>query len=629
MTARSEYEYVVVGSGAGGGVVAARLALAGHRVLLLEAGGDPLRMQDDGSPGRSQLPQDYSVPAFHPLATENEAIRWDFWVRHYDDNEMQARDPKFVPKRDGVLYPRASALGGCTAHNALILVQPHSADWDFIAGTLGEQSWSADNMRKYFERMEHCRHRPFWGLLARLLGINPLRHGYNGWLITEQAAPWAVVGNRAFAKIIAKSALRTFREFRHPLRRLRELFVAKLDPNDYRIDDQSEGIHYAPMTTNRHTRMGTREFLLDVAERYPDRLTIELDALVTKVVFDANVRATGVCYRKGARLYKACPAPSTEPATEIVVDATREVILSAGAFNTPQLLMLSGIGPAEELKRNGIDVIVDLPGVGQNLQDRYEVCVVSRLKDEWKFLKGGNFTPGDRQFSDWTRMRRGPYTTNGVALAVIKRSAPERPLPDLFTFALIGQFRGYFPGYSKLSHHRHLTWAILKAHTNNRRGRVTLNSGDPRDPPAINFHYFADDEEGREDLDSVVSGIEFVRNLTAPLDDYIAEEERPGSGVRSRDALAAWVKSEAWGHHASCTCPMGPDGDREAVLDAQFRVRGTTGLRVVDASVFPRIPGFFIISSVYMIGEKASDVILDAAAEPESSVATPHSNEIG
>lgn len=625
MTARSEYEYVVVGSGAGGGVVAARLALAGHRVLLLEAGGDPLRMQDDGSPDRDRLPQDYSVPAFHPLATENEAIRWDFWVRHYDDDEMQARDPKFVPERDGVLYPRASALGGCTAHNALILVQPHRADWDFIAGTLGDQSWSAENMRKYFERMEHCRHRPFWALFARLLGFNPLCHGYDGWLITEKAVPWAVVGNRVFEKIIVKSALRTFQELRHPLRRLRELFVAKLDPNDYRIDDQSEGLHYAPMTTNRHTRMGTREFLLDVAEKHPDRLIIELDALVTKVTLDESKRATGVCYRKGARLYKACPSPSTEPGTENIVKATREVILCAGAFNTPQLLMLSGIGPAEALKRNGIDVIVDLPGVGQNLQDRYEVGVVYRLKDEWKFLNGATFTAGDRQYSDWFRMRRGPYTTNGVALAVIKKSAPERLLPDLFTFALIGHFRGYFPGYSKLSHHRHLTWAILKAHTNNRRGCVTLKSSNPCEPPDINFHYFADDEEGREDLDSVVRGIEFVRGLTAPLGDYIAEEERPGPGVGSRDALAEWVRSEAWGHHASCTCRMGPAGDEMAVVDSSFRVRGTAGLRVVDASVFPRIPGFFIISAVYMIGEKASDVILASAAEADGHAATPGS----
>ncbi len=134
------YEYIVVGSGAGGGVVAARLAQAGHTVLLLEAGGDYKDLQGGGPVSRDQnrLPEDYEVPTFHPMATENFALEWDYFVRHYRDTAQQKRDEKFVEERDGVLYPRAGTLGGCTAHNAMIMVYPHNADWDRIADITGD-----------------------------------------------------------------------------------------------------------------------------------------------------------------------------------------------------------------------------------------------------------------------------------------------------------------------------------------------------------------------------------------------------------------------------------------------------------------------------------------------------------
>ncbi|WON82599.1 GMC family oxidoreductase [Chromobacterium haemolyticum] len=294
------------------------------------------------------------------------------------------------------------------------------------------------------------------------------------------------------------------------------------------------------------------------------------------------------------------------------------MILAGGAFNSPQLLMLSGIGPAAHLQERGITPRVDLPGVGQNLQDRYEVGVVNRMNfKHWEVLKGAEFAPGDPQYKQWAEGRKGVYTTNGAVLAVIRRSAQERPLPDLFCFALLGLFKGYFPGYSRLfpEHLNYLTWAILKAHTNNRAGTVTLRSADPRDPPDINFHYFEEGSPGGDqDLDSVVEGIKFVRSLTADLkkQNLIAEEELPGEAVQSDDELRQFVRDNAWGHHASCSCAIGA---REAggVLDSRFRVHGVSGLRVVDASVFPRIPGFFIVSAVYMIAEKAAEVILEDA----------------
>ena len=157
--------------------------------------------------------------------------------------------------------------------------------------------------------------------------------------------------------------------------------------------------------------------------------------------------------------------------------------------------------------------------------------------------------------------------------------------------ALLGRFEGYFPGYSRwfVDHLNYLTWAVLKAHTNNHAGEVRLRSADPRDTPEINFHYFNEGSpDGNADLDAVVEGIRFVRTMTAQLKDkgLIAQEELPGDQVQSTDELRDYVRNAAWGHHASCSCPIGPR-EQNGVLDSAFRVYGTRGLRVVDASVFP------------------------------------------
>lgn len=608
-----EHDYIVVGSGAGGGTVAARLAENGMRVLLLEAGGDPrtlsggVRGMDEAA---NRLPEDYDVPAFHPFATENAAIRWDFMVNHYHDKNTQARDPKAGP--DGVLYPRAGTLGGCTAHNAMIFMYPHNADWQGIADLTGDDGWAPAAMRKVFQRLENCRHRPVQRVL-NTFGIDRTGHGFDGWLSTEKAIPRAAMRDDDIMDMVRNSLRESWGSAQDFLKRLRWLANSAADPNDRdRIDDDAVGMVYTPLTTRKGVRVGARERVLDVAQRHPDRLTVELDALATRVLLDDHNRAIGVEYLKGARLYRAHAAPCNAPGETKQAMAAREVILAGGAFNTPQLLMLSGIGDPKTLAPHGITPKVTLPGVGRSLQDRYEVCVVNRMAfDSWDSMIQCRYEKDDGLWRQWRARGDGLYATNGAALAVIRKSSETQPLPDLFCMALLGRFSGYYPGYAAdLAQSRnHLSWAVLKAHTQNRAGRVTLASADPRDRPVIDFNYFA--EGGEEDLSAVVEGVKFVRKLCQPLHEAgrIKAEEIPGPEVQTDAEIAQFVRDHCWGHHASCSCPIGP-ADKGGVLDSRLRVHGTKGLRIADASVFPHIPGFFIASAVYMIGEKAAEMLL-------------------
>lgn len=605
MNEDAQFDYIVVGSGAGGGPLAANLAKAGFSVLLIEAGGDKESLN-------------YSVPGFNALATEDQEYRWDYYVRHYTDQAQQERDPKFIPSQDGILYPRAGTLGGCTAHNALITVYPSNSDWDRIAEITGDPSWSADSMREYFQKLEKCEY-------LSPSEIIYTKHGSSGWLVTEKSDSTGVPQDWQFQTTLQYATGVAIAQYQMaPIDPL-------LDPNAWSVaEERKQGYLTIPLATRDHARNGPREFIRQVAEQAPDKLTVWTNILVTKIQFEGpdNV-AVGVEYLDGEHLYSADPNSGvqckvTEPSRG-VVHARREIILACGAFNTPQLLMLSGIGPAEHLTEHGIDVLADVPGVGRNLQDRYEVGVVFQMAADWTINADATFSDdpeSDPALAQWLDARVGPYTSGGSALAFMRRANNAELDPDLFVFALATHFQGYFPLYFSYFEpiRNQFTWAILKAHTKNTAGVVKLNSADPLARPYVNFHYFNEgtNEDG-SDLDAVVEGVEFARAMMKGSP-YVTAELLPGPDIQGKGALKQWVRDQAWGHHCSCTCKIGNAEDQFAVLDSNFKVRGTKGLRVVDASVFPYIPGTFIVLPIYMISEKAASVII---AEARATVAKP------
>jgi len=420
-----DFDYIVIGSGAGGGPVACNLAKAGYKVGLIEAGGEPQS-------------QSYPVPVFHTYASEDPEMSWEFFVRHYTDEAQSKRDTKFVDAEDGVFYPRAGTLGGCTSHHAMITIYGHPSDWDNIAAITGDASWASDKMRAYFERIERCTYagKPASGQ------PNPSGHGYDGWLNTTGPDLSLVFGDDALLKTILTAILGAWQEGvgTGPLPQL-----LPQDPNDARTP-KFEGICFAPLATLSGRRQGTRELIDATRAVYPQNLVVRMNNLATKILFDANKTAIGVECQEGQHLYKADPnvVANPQPGDDFEVKryyCKREVILAGGAFNSPQLLMLSGIGPKQHLAQFGIDCILDRAGVGTNLQDRYEVGVVTEMKDNWKVLANATFAPplpnatGDPCYVDWQN-GKGVYATNGAVLGVIKKSSPQLSDPDLFIFAL-------------------------------------------------------------------------------------------------------------------------------------------------------------------------------------------------
>jgi len=562
--AETPFDYIIVGSGAGGGPLAARLAESGKRVLLLEAGsdpaldepqgGDPLSYTSSKPPAVREVLQ---VPGYHAAATEDDEMSWGFSVRHYDDDARQRADSKYCALKDpsaaggvgkgGIFYPRSSGIGGCTGHYAMIVVRPNDRDWNRIAALTGDVSWRSETMQGYFTRLENCQYyKKYEGFLRRILFfyeglirvltfINPRMqldrggHGFRGWQQTSFIDLELIFkiarGDRTFRSVLRSCIFALLRRKGQLWALLRSScrIVQYLDPN-FGTDRQRADARLAfiPIGTDGKYRVGLRERLLDTAQKNPHRLVILTGVLASRVIFqqrtpDGSPTAVGIEVEEGLHLYRASPlatpAATTAPRTQYFTRG--EVILAGGSFNTPQLLMLSGIGPAEHLRDKGIagprdeagrlvGDIVDLRGVGQNLQDRYEVSVISEVSEPFSTLDGISFRPNDpadpaRQ--QWQRTGDGLYTTNGGALAFFKKTSSARAdTPDLFIFGAPAAFRGYYWGWSRelLSKHkgapansRNLwSWILLKAYTDNNGGHVSLRSSSPREQPQIVFRSF-------------------------------------------------------------------------------------------------------------------------------------------
>ncbi|RDW60686.1 aryl-alcohol oxidase [Coleophoma cylindrospora] len=626
-----DYEYVVVGSGPGGGPLASRLAIAGYKVLLIEAGDD----QGDELTTK--------IPAMFLQASEFEPTKWDYFVQHHDNLTEQERDSKMVyektdgtwyvgldPPADatplGIWYPRAGTLGGCSVHNAMITIYPHESDWNNIANITGDSSWEAANMRTYFERLERNRYLP-----SSVVG-----HGYNGWLETSLTDLRLVVEDLKLTSLIVSAAAAIGKTVLSTLLST-VIGVSGVLTEDINGGlpgrDANTGLFQVPLavTNDNKYRNGPRDFILETAyavnsdgtRKY--HLDLQLNTLVTKIRFSQNGTtpvATGVDFVVGNSLYRAAPGSKNATVSGAgSVTATREVIISAGTFNSPQLLKLSGIGPKAELEALDIPVLVDLPGVGTNLQDRYETSVIGKSPTNFTITEDCTFlnTTNDPCRVQWENddVFKGVYGSNGIAIAIIQKSsaAAEDDDPDLLISAAPANFPGYYPNYSNiaLSDAKHWVWIVLKAHSRNNAGTVTLKSTDPRDMPQINFRSF--DVGGDLDIQALYEGMELSRRGFSdliPLDGDFTETW-PGSSVQTEAEMKDFIRREAWGHHASCTNPIGADDDPMAVLDSNFKVRGVQGLRVVDASIFPKIPGFYIALPTYIISEKAADVIIAGA----------------
>lgn len=680
------FDFVLVGAGAGGAPLAARLAERGYSVLVCEMGPEKPAKPD------AAAVENTDVPLLHAEVTEDKRHALTFFVDHFDNQTANPLDPKWHTPRSstpadrtedetGVFYPRAQGVGGCTVHNAMITVSGPSEDWDRVAEATGDESWRGERMRAYFQRVERCHYnRPTRGrrFLKRFgvpTGWEGDRHGSAGWLDTTVADFGPLLRDKRLFKVVANAARGALRAGVETLRDLlrwgwfTDKSFPNLDPNHWRtMRTSAEGVARIPCAiTPEGTRSGPRKRLLGVKDHpaHGARLRVLTGVLVTRLVYDSDPpgpapRVVGVRLIPREHLYEADPAAGRVPefdqdkwkGHDVPVYCRREVVLCGGAFNTPQLMMLSGIGPGEHLAGHGIDVVKHLAGVGGNLQDRYEVPVVATVAGEFPSLAGLGTTSlppvagGDKHLTQWLAHPNGPaaarglYATNGGLIALLKRSGQEDNVPDLFIFALAGYFPGYHVGYSRPAAfarqltpaqaavdltpeqreaedraaaalpHKTITWLILKARTRHHGGEVRLRSASPFRRPRINFRSFPG---GADDLDAqaLVEGVRFVRGFVEAgvkagtfekvdcpdLDQFGGDENR-------------WVRAVAWGHHACGTCRIGPEASG-GVVDARLRVHGVAGLRVADASVFPRIPGVFIVANVYMLAEKAADLLTE------------------
>ncbi|KXX74862.1 Oxygen-dependent choline dehydrogenase [Madurella mycetomatis] len=582
--AAASYDYIVVGSGPGGGPLAADLARAGYSTLLIEAGGD-----EGENPTYAEL-------QYFNEAANDEMSRWDFWVKHSDDPDRDLKfehttwdtgdgtfyvglDPPEGAKLLGIQYPRAAVLGGCAMHNAGVCTLPADGDWNIIVNKTGDTSWSAESMRKYLKKIERNDY----------LAAGNEAHGYDGWLSTMVSdASWAQNDSLPATKILKKMAELTGQDPDD----VANLVNADILGDYENADEITSFYNMVQHATKEGKRSSPNNYvratLADPAN-YP--LTVKLHTLVTRVLFDNGTtpRAIGVEVMEGASLYRADPKHvdgTKGPVSQIM--ANREVIVSGGAFNSPQILKLSGIGPAEELERFNISVVKDLPGVGENLGDNYEGSLLA--------------------------LGQAPVESGLITLLFRTPSAPDKKR-NIFTWCGAFSFEGFWPGFPTYHGPTQYTCALVHLAPKSQAGSVRLQSADPQDVPDINFRFF--EHNGEQDLKEMVEAANLLREAWQAAGEPVLpfDELHPcPTGSNCTDASQAdYFKYQAYSHHATSTCAIGGDDEELAVLDSKFRVRGVEGLRVVDASAFPVVPGAFPSCPTMMLSAKAAeDILADA-----------------
>ncbi|KAG6827563.1 hypothetical protein H0H92_011286 [Tricholoma furcatifolium] len=439
-------------------------------------------------------------------------------------------------------------------------------DFDGLAVTFNDTTWSRDNMQKYFRLIEDN--------LYLVPALSP-DHGFDGWLKTSLLPLDVLVADPLFLDVQTAALITSLQLGGLPV----------LDLNDIAGDD-AKGVNSLSFTVDEnHIRSSVHERLLAAQQSNPNQLHMALNTLATKILLcesDSSVSAYGTSLNVKN------------------VTAKYEVIVSAGTFQSPQLLMLSGIGDQNQLQQYGIEPVLHLPGVGTNLQDHDEVAINWRMKNDYALLKECKFLSDPSQdpcLKDWLEPDHdSPYAFAGALDVIITQSDSSLPAPDVLTYIAPVLFPGFFRSapYDVANNPNALTAVVLKGHPSS-RGTVQLTGSHPQDLLNIQKLHFQE-SGGPADIAALREGIKRARRSNITTDDEIDE----------------WILTRVFGHHACCTNAMGPDSDPNAVLDGNFKVRGVDNLRVVGASSWPNVPGFFITTPTYMMSEKAADVIIAA-----------------